>query len=214
MYLIIKRILDVFLSLIALVVILPLFLMIIIAIKADSKGPVFFRQKRIGIYKSKFLMYKFRTMKTDAPKDKPTHLLKKPVFYVTGVGKYLRKTSLDELPQFINILMGQMTLIGPRPALWNQYDLIAARDEYNANGVKPGLTGLAQISGRDKLDIHKKAKLDGEYAANMGLSLDFKCFIRTFSVVLKQEGFVEGRNHRRECEKIRIETDDLEERIS
>lgn len=191
-YLKIKRLLDIILSFLALVILSPLFLIIIIAIKIDSKGPIFFKQKRVGIYKNHFYILKFRTMKVDAPKDTPTHMLENPDQWITRVGKFLRKTSLDELPQIWNILKGEMSIIGPRPALWNQYDLIEERDKYGANDVRPGLTGWAQINGRDELPIDVKAKLDGEYIERLGFKMDFKCFFGTILSVLKSEGVVEG----------------------
>lgn len=188
-----KRIMDFILSAIGLIVLSPLFLIIIVAIKLDSKGPVLFKQKRIGIHKTNFYILKFRTMKIDAPKDMPTHMLMDPDQYITRVGKVLRKTSLDELPQIINILKGEMSIIGPRPALWNQYDLIAERDKYGANDVVPGLTGWAQVNGRDELEITEKAKLDGYYVEHMGVVLDIRCFWKTITSVLKSEGIVEGK---------------------
>ena len=163
-----------------------------ILIKLDSKGPVFFKQKRVGIHKTHFYILKFRTMRIDTPKDTPTHLLENPDQYITRMGKFFRKTSLDELPQIWNILVGEMSIIGPRPALWNQYDLIAERDKYGANDVPPGLTGWAQINGRDELPIEVKAKLDGEYVKNMGFMMDVKCFFGTIISVFKSEGVVEG----------------------
>lgn len=188
----IKRFLDIFLSSMGLILLSPLFLTLILAIKLDSKGPVFFRQKRIGIRKSYFNILKFRTMKIDTPKDTPTHLLEKPEQYITRVGRFLRKTSLDELPQIWNILVGEMSVIGPRPALWNQYDLIEERDKYGANDIPPGLTGWAQINGRDELPIEMKAKLDGEYVERISLWMDIRCFFGTIISVLKSEGIVEG----------------------
>ncbi len=188
-----KRGIDIVLSLFGLVILSPVFLMLIIAIKIDSKGPVFFRQKRVGIHKSHFYILKFRTMRIDTPKDTPTHLLDNPDQWITKVGKFLRKTSLDELPQIINIFKGEMSIIGPRPALWNQYDLIAERDKYKANDVPVGLTGWAQINGRDELSIEVKAKLDGEYVENIGIMVDIKCFFGTIVSVLKSDGVVEGR---------------------
>ena len=163
-----------------------------IAIKLDSPGPIFFRQKRVGIRDSYFSIMKFRTMRIDTPKDVPTHLLKNPNQYMTRIGRFLRKTSLDELPQLINILTGEMSIIGPRPALWNQHDLIAERGKNGANNVRPGLTGWAQINGRDELKIQDKARLDGEYIRQIGLKMDLKCFFGTISSVLKSEGVVEG----------------------
>lgn len=188
----IKRVIDVVLSLLGLLILSPVFLLIIIAIKLDSKGPILFKQKRVGKDKVLFKIYKFRTMKVDTPKDAPTHLLKNPDFFITKVGKILRKTSLDELPQLINILKGEMSIIGPRPALWNQYDLVIERDKYQANEIYPGLTGWAQINGRDELPIQKKAALDGEYMKNISFLFDVKCFIGTIISVVKNDGVVEG----------------------
>lgn len=192
MYKKVKRIIDVSLSLLGLIILSPLFLLLIIAIKLDSKGPVLFKQKRVGIHKTYFNILKFRTMRSDTPKDTPTHMLSNPEQYITKVGRFLRRTSLDELPQIINILKGDMSIIGPRPALWNQDDLIAERDKYNANDVMPGLTGWAQVNGRDELEIPVKAKLDGEYVKHMGFRFDCICFLRTITSVLKKEGVVEG----------------------
>lgn len=188
----VKRLLDFILSLIATLVLWPVFLLIAILIKLDSKGPVFFKQKRVGKDKKHFYIYKFRTMRTDTPKDMPTHMLKNPEIFITRVGKFLRKTSLDELPQIINILKGEMSIIGPRPALWNQYDLIKERDKFGANNVYPGLTGWAQINGRDELPIDVKAKYDGEYAKRMSLVFDLKIFLKTIFSVVKSEGIKEG----------------------
>lgn len=187
-----KRILDVFLSLMGLIFLSPFFLLLMLAIKLDSKGPVFFRQKRVGIHKRYFYILKFRTMQMDTPKDMPTHLLADPEQYITRVGKVLRKTSLDELPQIINILKGDMSIIGPRPALWNQNDLIAERDKYGANDVMPGLTGWAQINGRDELEIPVKARMDGEYVKRMSFLFDVKCFLGTVLSVVRGDGVVEG----------------------
>lgn len=192
MYKKIKRVLDIILSLIALIVLSPLFFILIIAIKADSRGSVLFKQKRIGIRKKHFNILKFRTMKIDTPKDTPTHLLVNPERYITRMGKFLRKTSLDELPQIWNIFVGQMSIIGPRPALWNQKDLITERDKHGANDVLPGLTGWAQVNGRDELPIEYKAKLDGEYVKKISFWMDVKCFFLTIAIVLKGDGFVEG----------------------
>lgn len=192
LYLKVKRVLDFILSLLGLIVLSPFFLVISLLIKLTSKGPVFFKQKRISIHKGYFEILKFRTMRTDTPKDMPTHLLQNPDQYITGVGKFLRKTSLDELPQILNILKGEMAIIGPRPALWNQEDLIAERDRYGANDVRPGLTGWAQINGRDELPIDVKAKLDGEYVEKMSFWFDLKCFFGTIVSVLKHDGVVEG----------------------
>lgn len=187
-----KRGIDFFMSLAGIIILSPVFLMICLAIKLDSTGPIIFKQKRVGKDKSYFDIYKFRTMKTETPKEMPTHLLEDPDFFITKVGKILRKTSLDELPQLFNILKGDMAVIGPRPALWNQYDLIDERDKYNANDILPGLTGLAQISGRDELIIEVKAKLDGEYAENITPIMDLKCFFATIVSVYKKDGVLEG----------------------
>lgn len=192
MYLKIKRLIDMVLSLTGLILLSPLFLLLIVLIKLDSKGPVLFKQKRVGLHKSHFHILKFRTMRIDTPKDTPTHLLENPDQWITKMGKFLRKTSLDELPQIINILKGEMSIIGPRPALWNQYDLIEERDKYGANDVPPGLTGWAQINGRDELPIEVKARLDGEYVEKIGLAMDIKCFFGTILSVLKSDGVVEG----------------------
>lgn len=188
----VKRGIDICLSVAGLVVLCPLFFILMTAIKLDSRGPVLFRQKRVGIHKTYFRILKFRTMRVDTPKNMPTHMLENPDQYITRVGKFLRKTSLDELPQIINILRGEMSIVGPRPALWNQYDLIAERDKYGANDVLPGLTGWAQINGRDELEIPVKAKLDGEYVKNMSLIFDVKCFLGTIASVLREDGVVEG----------------------
>ncbi|CAH2713886.1 putative sugar transferase EpsL [Neobacillus rhizosphaerae] len=192
MYMKIKRFIDVILSLIGLIVLSPIFLILIIAIKLDSKGPVLFKQKRVGIHKTHFNILKFRTMRIDTPKDTPTHLLENPEQYITRMGKFLRKTSLDEFPQILNIFVGQMSIIGPRPALWNQYDLIAERDKYRANDVPPGLTGWAQINGRDELPIEVKANLDGEYVEKISFWMDVKCFFGTIVSVVKSDGVIEG----------------------
>lgn len=188
----IKRVIDFVLSFLGLVILSPVFLILILAIKLDSKGPVLFKQKRVGVHKTHFNILKFRTMRIDTPKDTPTHLLGDPDQYITRVGKFLRKTSLDELPQIWNILAGEMSIIGPRPALWNQFDLIEERDKYGANDVKPGLTGWAQINGRDELPIDVKASLDGEYVERMSFAFDIKCFIGTIISVVKSDGVVEG----------------------
>jgi O-antigen biosynthesis protein WbqP len=187
-----KRIIDFTLSLIAMIILWPVFLLIAILIKLDSKGPVLFKQKRVGKDKKHFYILKFRTMRTDTPKDMPTHMLKNPEAFITRVGKFLRKTSLDELPQIINILKGEMSIIGPRPALWNQYDLIEERDKYGANDIYPGLTGWAQINGRDELPIDIKAKYDGEYVEKMSFVFDVKIFFKTIFSVLRSEGVKEG----------------------
>ncbi|MBN7275414.1 sugar transferase [Ligilactobacillus pobuzihii] len=188
----IKRPLDFILSLLGVILLSPLLIIIALLIKLDSKGPIIFKQKRIGINKSTFMIYKFRTMRTDTPKEMPTHMLNKADSYITKTGKFLRKTSLDELPQLFNILKGQMAIIGPRPALWNQDDLVAERDKYKANDVRPGLTGLAQISGRDELPITKKALLDGKYCSTVTFRMDSKCFFGTIVSVFKEDGVVEG----------------------
>lgn len=187
-----KRLIDLLISLLGFIVLSPLFLILCLLIKITSKGPIFFKQKRVGIHKTYFDILKFRTMKIDTPKDVPTHLLSDPDQYITSVGRFLRKTSLDELPQLINITKGDMSIVGPRPALWNQYDLIEQRDLYQANDVMPGLTGWAQINGRDELEISVKAKLDGEYVQRMSFLFDCKCFLLTITSVLKHEGVVEG----------------------
>lgn len=191
-YLKFKRVVDVVLSISGLIILSPVFLILILAIKLDSKGPILFKQKRVGIHKKHFNILKFRTMRIDTPKDTPTHLLDNPDQWITKVGKFLRKTSLDELPQIINILKGEMSIIGPRPALWNQYDLIEERDKYGANDVPAGITGWAQINGRDELEIDIKAKLDGEYVGKIGLLMDLKCFFGTILSILKSDGVVEG----------------------
>ena len=187
-----KRALDLLLSGLGLIVLSPLFLIISIAIKAEDPGPVFFRQKRVGIHKTYFNIVKFRSMRQDTPHDMPTHLLEDPQRWITRTGRFLRKTSLDELPQIAQIFTGKMSVIGPRPALWNQYDLIAQRDQYGANDVTPGLTGWAQVNGRDELEIEEKARLDGEYAQNISFGLDMKIFWMTVSNVLRGSGVVEG----------------------
>ena len=187
-----KPILDILISFIGIVVLSIPMLIISLAIKLDSKGPVFFKQKRVGIHKKNFTILKFRTMRIDAPHDSPTHELSDPKKYITKVGAFLRKKSLDEIPQIFNIFLMQMSIIGPRPALWNQDDLVAERDKYGANDVKPGLTGWAQINGRDELEIPVKARLDGEYVEKMSFLFDLKCFFGTFLSVLKLDGVVEG----------------------
>lgn len=196
-----KRLIDLLLSACAIVALSPVYLLICIAIVVDDPGPVFFRQKRVGIHKTHFLILKFRTMKVSTPKDVPTHLLENPEQYITRVGKFLRKTSLDELPQIFQIFTGKMAIIGPRPALWNQFDLIAERDKYGANDVRPGLTGWAQINGRDELPIDVKARFDGEYVQNLSFAFDCKCFFGTIRSVLKSEGVVEGGTGQLEKEK-------------
>ena len=189
---VIKRLLDILLSGVGILVLSPVLLVLVVAIKLDSPGPVLFRQKRVGIHKTHFHILKFRTMRIDTPKDTPTHLLENPEQWITRVGGFLRKTSLDELPQIFNIFAGHMSVIGPRPALWNQFDLIAERDKYGANDVVPGLTGWAQINGRDELPIDVKARLDGEYVQRLSFAFDVKCFFGTIISVLKHDGVVEG----------------------
>ena len=200
-----KRLIDLTLSAVGIIVLLPVWIILAIAIKIDDPGPVFFRQKRIARDKDGqqqfFRILKYRSMKMCTPKDTPTHLLENPQQYITKVGGFLRKTSLDELPQIFNIFMGQMSVIGPRPALWNQDDLYAERAKYGANGVMPGLTGWAQINGRDELPIHVKAKLDGEYVEKISFAFDVKCFFGTISSVLKRDGVVEGGTGAMEKEK-------------
>ena len=188
----IKRIIDILLSLAGLILASWLYLIIIIAIKLDDPGPVFFTQKRVGIHKKYFKLYKFRSMKMSTPHDVPTHLLDNPEQYITRVGKFIRRMSLDEIPQLFNILRGDMSVIGPRPALWNQYDLLEERDKYGANDVRPGLSGWAQICGRDELEIEEKARLDGEYVKRMSFAFDCRCFFGTAISALRAEGVVEG----------------------
>ncbi|MCF1685042.1 sugar transferase [Tetragenococcus halophilus] len=187
-----KRVLGFLLSLLGIIILSPILLMICLTIKIDSKGPIIFKQKRVGKNKRYFNIYKFRTMKSETPKEMPTHLLNNPDAFITKVGKFLRKTSLDELPQLFNILKGDMAVIGPRPALWNQYDLIAERDKYGVNEAQPGLTGLAQISGRDELEIPVKAQIDGKYTSNISFMMDVKCFVGTILSIVKSDGVVEG----------------------
>lgn len=188
-----KRVLDIILSLCGLILLSLLFIVISLVVYIDDPGPVFFSQKRVGKDKGYFQLHKFRSMKMSTPHDMPTHLLENPDQYITRVGKFLRKSSLDELPQIWDIFVGNMSVIGPRPALWNQYDLIDERDRYNANSIRPGLTGWAQINGRDELDITAKARYDGEYVKNMSFAFDIKCFFGTIGKVLKHEGVVEGK---------------------
>lgn len=186
------------LSFLALLLLSPFMLILALCIKLESKGPVFFRQKRVGIHKSHFYIFKFRTMYIHAPGDIPTHQFENSCKYITPIGKLLRKTSIDELPQLFNIIAGHMSVIGPRPALWNQYDLIAERDKYNVNDVLPGLTGWAQIHGRDELPIEVKARLDGDYVKNFGFTIDVVCFFKTILCVLKSDGLVEGKHENKE----------------
>ena len=197
----IKRILDILLSGCALIVLSPVLLGVALAVKLESPGPILFKQKRVGKNKKTFEIWKFRSMRTDTPKDLPTHLLNDPEHFITKTGRFIRKTSLDELPQLFNIFAGQMAVIGPRPALWNQDDLIAERDKYHANDIRPGLTGWAQINGRDELEIPVKAKLDGEYVQKMSFLFDCKCFFGTITSVLKHDGVVEGGTGTLEKEK-------------
>jgi len=192
MYKLFKRIIDIAASFSGIILLSPLLLLIILVIKLDSQGPILFKQKRIGLYKKTFMIYKFRTMRTDTPADMPTHLLDDPASFITKSGAFMRRTSLDELPQLFNILFGQMSVVGPRPALWNQYDLIEARDEVNANSIRPGLTGWAQINGRDELAIDVKAKLDGDYVKRMSIWFDIQIFFKTIFSVLRHEGVKEG----------------------
>ncbi len=187
-----KRIVDFVLVLVALIAFSWLLLLIAVAIKVTSRGPIFFRQRRVGCCGKQFYILKFRTMKMDTPKDVPTHLLQDPEQYITRVGKFLRKTSLDELPQLINILYGQMAIVGPRPALWNQKDLLEEREKYGANDIRPGLTGWAQVNGRDELPIVEKARLDGIYVKRMGFFFDLRCILKTVQCVLEHEGVKEG----------------------
>ena len=194
MYCYVKRWLDIILSLTGMILLSPLLLLLSIAIKLDSQGPVLFRQKRIGKNKKEFYILKFRTMRMEAPRDMPTHLLKHPEQYITRTGKFLRKTSLDELPQILNVIRGEMSLIGPRPALWNQRDLIEEREKYGANNVPAGLTGWAQINGRDELSIEEKARLEGEYVKQQSFLFDCKCLLGTIGCVLRQKGVLEGGN--------------------
>ena len=187
-----KRAIDIVLSFFAIIILALPMLIIALIIKIDDPGPVFFKQKRVGKNKTHFNLLKYRSMKMSTPHDTPTHLLENPEQYITKVGRFLRKSSLDELPQIYNIFVGKMSIIGPRPALWNQDDLIAERDKYGANDVKPGLTGWAQINGRDELEIPVKAKLDGEYVEKLSFFFDCKCFFGTIVSVLKSDGVVEG----------------------
>ncbi len=193
-----KRLIDIVLSGIGIIVLIPFWIIIGLCIVISDPGPIFFSQKRVGKNKKLFPILKYRTMKVDTPHDVPTHLLENPEQYITKVGAFLRKTSLDELPQIFNIFVGQMSIIGPRPALWNQTDLIEERDKYGANDIRPGLTGWAQINGRDELEIPVKAKLDGEYVTALrsgnwrAMVMDFRCFLYTFFSVLMRKGVVEG----------------------
>lgn len=187
-----KRWIDFILALIGLVVLSPVFLLVSLAIWVDDPGPVMFTQKRFGINKQFFTLHKFRSMKMSAPHDTPTHLLSNPEQYITRIGHFIRRSSLDELPQIWDILVGSMSIIGPRPALWNQEDLIRERDRYGANALRPGLTGWAQINGRDELPIEEKARLDGEYTEKISFAMDVKCFFGTIGAVLNHKGYAEG----------------------
>ena len=189
---VVKRLIDLVLSGLGIAVLSPVYLILAIAIKIDDPGPVFFRQKRVGLHKSHFMIMKFRTMKMETPRDVPTHLLQNPEQYITRMGKFLRKTSLDELPQLFQIFTGKMSIVGPRPALWNQFDLIELRDQVGANDLRPGLTGWAQINGRDELPLEVKARFDGEYVQRISFLFDCKCFLGTVLSVLKSDGVVEG----------------------
>lgn len=193
-----KRLWDILLSGCGILILSPIYLLVALAIKIDDPGPVFFQQKRVGLHKSYFNILKFRTMKMSSPHDTPTHLLENPELYITRVGKFLRKTSLDELPQIFQIFTGKMSVIGPRPALWNQFDLITLRDQVGANDVRPGLTGWAQVNGRDEIPIEQKAALDGEYVKNLSFLFDCKCFVLSIAAVLCHKGVVEGGTGNRE----------------
>lgn len=188
-----KRLIDFLLSLLGTILLSPVLAALAAWVKCSSPGPVLFKQKRVGRGKTYFQIYKFRSMRSDTPKDMPTHLLENPEAFITPAGRFLRRTSLDELPQLFNILKGEMSIVGPRPALWNQDDLVAERDKYGANDCVPGLTGYAQVHGRDELPIPEKARLDGYYAQHLGFWLDVKIFFRTIGSVLHHDGVVEGR---------------------
>ncbi len=202
-----KRLIDIVLSLIGIVVLAIPMVIVAVLIKLDSPGPVFFKQKRIGIHKKEFLIWKFRSMPVSAPRDMPTHQLQNAESMLSKFQKFIRRSSIDELPQLFCILAGSMSIIGPRPALWNQTDLIAERDKYGANDVKPGLTGWAQINGRDELEIPLKAKLDGEYVKKMSFGFDCKCFFGTIKAVLVHDGVVEGGTGELERKKAEAETE-------
>lgn len=197
----IKRLFDIIVSFFAIILLSPLFLILIIAIIIDDPGPVFFKQIRIGMNKKHFYLHKFRSMKKCTPHDVPTHMLENPDQYITRVGRYLRKHSIDELPQIFDIFVGNMSFVGPRPALWNQYVLIAERDKYDANDIVPGLTGIAQLNGRDELTIEAKAKLDGDYVKSIGFVTDLKCFFESIHVLKSDEHIVEGTGNKEEGEK-------------
>ena len=192
MYSIIKRLGDITLSLIGIIILCPVFMIIAIAIKLDSEGPIIFKQKRFGIHKEYFYIFKFRSMKIDAPKNMAPRNLHNPEQWIKKVGAFLRKTSLDELPQLFNILIGDMSIVGPRPAGINELDVIAERDKYGANDVLPGLTGWAQINGRDTLSVEMKTELDGYYVKHLSLRMDVRCIVKTIPYVLKRKGIVEG----------------------
>ena len=200
-----KRLIDILLSFCGLAALSWLYVLLMIAVKIDDPGPAFFTQKRVGKNKQYFQLHKFRSMKMNTPHDIPTHLLDHPEKYITRVGRFLRKSSLDELPQIWDIFIGKMSVVGPRPALWNQYDLIEERDKYGANDIRPGLTGWAQIHGRDELEIKEKARLDGYYAAHLGFGMDAKCFFGSIRTVLTGDGIVEGKTSGEFSEKDRIE---------
>ena len=202
---VVKRLIDLVLSGLGIAVLSPVYLILAIAIKIDDPGQVFFRQKRVGLHKSHFMIMKFRTMKMETPRDVPTHLLQNPEQYITRMGKFLRKTSLDELPQLFQIFTGKMSIVGPRPALWNQFDLIELRDQVGANDLRPGLTGWAQINGRDELPLEVKARFDGEYVQRISFLFDCKCFLGTVLSVLKSDGVVEGGTGAMEKEKDKVE---------
>lgn len=199
---IVKRVLDVVVSFFGIILLSPVLLVLMIAIKLDTPGPIFFTQKRVGLHKSHFSILKFRTMRIDTPKDVPTHMLENPQQWITPVGRFLRRTSLDELPQIFNIFVGHMSIVGPRPALWNQYDLIEERDRYGANDVVPGLTGWAQINGRDELEIPVKAALDGEYVKKLSFGFDMKCILGSVGAVIHKKGVVEGGTGAMEKDKV------------
>lgn len=208
-----KRLFDFSISFVAIIVLIPVWIILTIAIFVTDPGTIVFKQNRVGKNKKIFKILKFRTMKMSTPRDVPTHMLENPDQYFTPIGKFLRKTSLDELPQLFNILFGQMAIIGPRPALWNQDDLIAERDKYGANSIRPGLTGWAQINGRDELEISVKAKLDGEYVEKLSFAFDVKCFFGTIKSVLKHDGVVEGGTgelHKEKAESEKAEKEKVE----
>ncbi len=192
MYIKIKRLMDIVITSIGMVILLPVYIVIILGIKLDSKGPILFKQKRVGKDKAHFMILKFRTMRIDTPKDTPTHLLQNPDQWITTIGRFLRKSSLDELPQLINVLKGEMSLVGPRPALWNQYDLIEQRDHFGVNDILPGVTGWAQINGRDELPIKEKVKYDHEYLEKLGFWFDLKILFLTAFSVISKKGIKEG----------------------